>query len=285
MIKLLLRGAVNRLPFALNPLQVPYRAFLRRLRKLESLSEEEIRSRQFEWLQGMVRLAYEETDFHRESFDRAGVHPRDLRAPEDLAHFPIISKDDVRAYGDRMLRRGLDRTRLGKVSTSGTTGSPLDLWVDAAAAARERAAIHYQWERVGFRRGAGRIELRGIFEGDGLVKHLPAELVLRVNINRLEPRDLPQIVQTINQHRYPFLHGYPHAIERFARLLEEEGLVATLHHPRAILLGSEAVLEGQWARIRRVFAHSPVIAHYGMAERVALGAWVNESRDYRGSQN
>ncbi|MFA7329611.1 MAG: hypothetical protein WC326_00925 [Candidatus Delongbacteria bacterium] len=279
MLKPFLRNMLHRVPIALNPFEAPYRAFLRRLGELESLSVDEIRHQQLVHLQQLVQLAYDKTDFYRETYDRAGVHPRDLRSLRDLECFPIVSKDDVRAQGSRMLRRGLDPLKLGTVSTSGTTGSPLTLWVDAQAAARERAAIHYQWKRVGFHPGAGRIELRGIFEGDGLWQDLPSQKALRVNINRLEAQELPQIIQAMNACPYSFLHGYPHAVERFARLLEEEGRVGQLRHPRAILLGSEAVLESQWTRIRRAFPDSPVIAHYGMAERVALGAWVDERRD------
>lgn len=278
MIRRLLHGASRRLPFALDPLQAPYRAFRRRLRIWESLPTEEIRRRQLESLQQVVELAYQETDWYRQTFDRAGFHPRQLRRLEDLERIPVITKDDVRAHGLQMIRRGLDRRHLGTVSTSGTTGSPLTLWLDGAAAARERAAIHCQWERVGFRRGQGRVELRGIFEGEELLRSFPQELVLRVNINRLEVRTLPEIVRALNACPYPNLHGYPHAVERFARLLEETGLASSLRHPRAILLGSEGVLETQFQRLRRVFPDSGIISHYGLAERVALGAWTGEDR-------
>lgn len=280
MIRALLNWARYQTPLrALRP-DSHYRGFRRELVRLEGLSGEEIRREQFRRVQRLVRLAYQETDFYRELYDAAGVRPEDLRGPEDLARLPILDKDVVREQGTRLLRRGADPRRLQAVTTSGTTGSPLTLYVDEAAAARERAAIHHLWAQVGYRPGAGRVELRGIFEGGERVRHLPAERVLRVNINRLEADQLEPIIQAINARPYRFLHGYPHALERFARLLLQEGRQASLRRPRAILLGSEQVLETQLAQLEAAFPGVPVLAHYGLAERVALASWVDGRRDY-----
>jgi phenylacetate-CoA ligase len=280
MVRPLLTWALRRTPLRRLRPDPFYRAFRRELRRFDGLSTEEIRREQLRRLQRLVRMAYEETDFYRETYRAARVHPKDLRELSDLAILPVIDKEVVREHGTRLLRRGADPRRLESISTSGTTGSPLTLFIDEAAAARERAAIHHLWSKVGYQPSAGRVELRGIFEGSERVLHLPNELVLRVNINRLEAPDLDPLIEAINACPYRFLHGYPHALERFARLLELEGRQQALRQPHAILLGSEQVLDTQLAQIKRAFPGVPVLAHYGLAERVALGAWVDERRDY-----
>ena len=57
---------------------------------------DEIRALQLERLQWALHHAYENVEHYRRSFAARGVHPGDLRALEDLAKFPLLSKQDFR---------------------------------------------------------------------------------------------------------------------------------------------------------------------------------------------
>ncbi|MFA7329617.1 MAG: hypothetical protein WC326_00955 [Candidatus Delongbacteria bacterium] len=280
MIRRLASAIRDRLPYSLIHGSAPYRDYLRLLRQLETRSTEEIRAWQLKRLRALLQRAVEQTDFYREHYRAAGVGPEDLRGLEDLARFPVITKEEVREHGRRMICRDLSAGRLHEVHTSGSTGAPLILYVDVAAAARERAAVVHQWMRTGYRDGAGRVEFRGLVESGDLFQDFRRDRVLRVNVNRMEPADLPELLDGLARCPHPFWHGYPHALERLARLLEPQGLPARVHPPRAILLASELVTDGLVELLMRVFPASRLYAHYGLAERVALGGWIDESRAY-----
>lgn len=236
--------------------------------------------RQFLRFRELAERAYGHSSFYRRLYDEAGTPPTILRHPEDIQRLPVIDKEMIRADSRRLVLDTMDVARLSNVVTSGTSGSPLTLYVDAAAAAAEVASIHHQWRRAGFRPGDGRVEFRGRVEGGGLTQNFPRDHVLRVDINRLGAEDLGDLLKAIQTAGHAFWHGYPSALARFAHLLETEGKTGELEHPKAILMASEMVLPNLLETLERVFPDTTLFAHYGQAERVALGAWTRNSRAY-----
>ncbi|MFC9430452.1 phenylacetate--CoA ligase PaaK [Streptomyces sp. NPDC056987] len=108
----------------------------------ERLSREELAVLQLERLRSTLRRVYENVDFYRRSFDRAGVRPEDCRSLADLARFPLTTKSDLRdTYPFGLL--AVDRSEVRRLhASSGTTGVPtvvgytqrdLDIWADVVA--------------------------------------------------------------------------------------------------------------------------------------------------------
>jgi phenylacetate-CoA ligase len=108
----------------------------------ELLSVDELRALQLERLRSVLDHAYSNVEFYRKKFDAAGVHPSDCRELEDLAAFPVTTKDDLRdnyPYGMFAVPMS-DISRLH--ASSGTTGQPtvcgytaadLSTWADLMA--------------------------------------------------------------------------------------------------------------------------------------------------------
>src|SRR5260370_9060458 len=62
----------------------------------ERMSVDELRALQLDRLRWTLRYAYANVPFYRKKFDAAGVSPQDCRSLEDLASFPVTTKDDLR---------------------------------------------------------------------------------------------------------------------------------------------------------------------------------------------
>src|SRR5438046_2207327 len=97
----------------------------------ESLPRDRLLALQEERVLELVPYAYERSAFYRELWDAHGVRPRDVRSLEDFRRrIPVITKDMVRAYGDRTGDpfNGLLCTEVSELtsvsSSSGTTGRP-----------------------------------------------------------------------------------------------------------------------------------------------------------------
>ncbi|MFF6883120.1 phenylacetate--CoA ligase PaaK [Streptomyces sp. NPDC012421] len=142
----------------------------------ERLGREELAALQLERLRSTLRHAYANVEFHRRSFDAAGVHPDDCRSLADLARFPFTTKADLRDhYPFGMF--AVDRSRIRRVhASSGTTGLPtvvgytegdLEVWADVVARSL-RAAGARPGDRVHVAYGYG------LFTG-GLGAHYGAE--------------------------------------------------------------------------------------------------------------
>src|SRR5580658_1144539 len=90
----------------------------------ERMSIDELRALQLERLRWTLRHAYECVPFYREKFDAAGVSPEDCRSLEDLAGFPVTTKDDLREnYPTGMF--AVPQAEIRRIhASSGTTGQP-----------------------------------------------------------------------------------------------------------------------------------------------------------------
>jgi phenylacetate-CoA ligase len=90
----------------------------------ERISADELRELQTGRLSWTLRHAYANVPFYRKKFDLARVLPEDCRSPEDLAGFPVTTKDDLRDnYPAGMFAVPPDQIRRIHAS-SGTTGQP-----------------------------------------------------------------------------------------------------------------------------------------------------------------
>ena len=91
---------------------------------IEIASRDEITSLQLERLKWTVAHAYENVDLYKCKFDAAGVHPDDLKAPDDIAKFPFTTKEDLRqSYPFEMMAVPMEQVARIHAS-SGTTGKP-----------------------------------------------------------------------------------------------------------------------------------------------------------------
>lgn len=97
--------------------------------ELETISREDLQQYQLEKIKEQVSLAYEESPYYRESFQKAGVRPEDLKVLEDIRKFPILTKYVIRERQNQLPILGdLVTVSEEKVvfisSSSGSTGTP-----------------------------------------------------------------------------------------------------------------------------------------------------------------
>jgi phenylacetate-CoA ligase len=98
---------------------------------VETMPRADLDRLQEEKLLALLPYAYERSGIVRETWDGAGVHPRDIRSMADFVErAPFIDKDAIRSFRDRHKDPygGLlcvpERELIAIYSTSGTTGDP-----------------------------------------------------------------------------------------------------------------------------------------------------------------
>jgi phenylacetate-CoA ligase len=87
-------------------------------------SRDALEAQQLERLRTTLRRAYDNVEHYRRKYDRAQVHPDDLKTLDDLARFPFTSKEDLReTYPFGMF--AVPREKVVRIhASSGTTGKP-----------------------------------------------------------------------------------------------------------------------------------------------------------------
>lgn len=91
--------------------------------EIETMSREELEALQLERLQALVKRVYEKIPFYKESFDKAGVSPDDIKSLDDLTKFPFTVKQDMRdAYPFGLF--AVPNSEVSRIHcSSGTTGT------------------------------------------------------------------------------------------------------------------------------------------------------------------
>jgi phenylacetate-CoA ligase len=147
--------------------------------KYECMLRSDIEKLQLSRLKAIVQTVYDKVPFYKNSFDKVGVEPGDVKSLSDLAKLPFITKSDLReGYPFKMFAVPMqDIVRIH--SSSGTTGKPvvagytrkdIDTWAELMARAMVCAGasgndiiqnaygyglftgglgIHYGGERIG----------------------------------------------------------------------------------------------------------------------------------------
>lgn len=90
---------------------------------IETMLREDLEALQLERLQALVKRVYQKIPFYKESFDKAGVNPEDIKSLADLTKLPFTVKQDMRdAYPFGLF--AVPRKDVVRVHcSSGTTGT------------------------------------------------------------------------------------------------------------------------------------------------------------------
>lgn len=80
-------------------------------------------------LRKIVRYAYECVPFYHRELKQLGIRPEDIKTIKDLDKLPILRKDAVRKNLNDMISVEFIPRDLKKLSTSGSTGQPLFLYI------------------------------------------------------------------------------------------------------------------------------------------------------------
>jgi len=117
----------------------------------ETLPREAIESLQLRRLQQTVERVYATVPFYRDSFDRAGVKPRDIKCLADLKRLPFTLKKDMREnypYGlfavplEQIVRIHASSGTTGKPTVVGYTKRDIETWTELMARSFYAAGAH-----------------------------------------------------------------------------------------------------------------------------------------------
>jgi phenylacetate-CoA ligase len=93
--------------------------------KYECMSRKELEELQLNRLKAIVQKVYDRVPFYKESFDKSGVKPSNIKSIGDIKKLPFISKKDLRDnYPFKLFAEPMDNI-IRIHSSSGTTGKPV----------------------------------------------------------------------------------------------------------------------------------------------------------------
>lgn len=193
-----------------------------------------------------------------------------------LRRLSILTKPDIRDNAAAMCARPCDT--LDAASTSGSAGEPLVFFLDKDRSVREIAFVNSIWARAGYTEDDARCVFRGLQVRDleGAAIEWEAGLKeLRISPFRLTRERLCALAEEIRRRGIRYLHGYPSAIEIFAREATRGGLGAL--RIEGVFPISEPLYPHQRALIEAAFPTAVIAPFYGLSERVLFAGEVAQT--------
>jgi phenylacetate-CoA ligase len=114
----------------MRPHEYLSRRYLRELERNQWRNLEELEDMSWRKLKSLLDHAYANVPFYRQRFEQAGITPADIQTREEFHRFPLLSKDDIRIYGDDLIAENYSKERMQRDSTSGSTGIPIAVYHD-----------------------------------------------------------------------------------------------------------------------------------------------------------
>ena len=189
-------------------------SIFKEIQKGESLSLDELQEIQWKRLTGLIFFAYNNVPFYHDLLKRRGIHPADIRAREDLQKLPVVTKEILNDHSvEEKTARGIARNDKVPVYSSGTTGKPMEVFVNAECYNHQYANLLYGYYLTGWRLGKRIMTVRSFAHGDYEGRYSTAA-------PGHEPFPLVRKLVYHFAHRKKLLPPLLHGMQPDARLLE-----------------------------------------------------------------
>lgn len=255
-------------PYSLR-LGQSYKRGVEHIKKFDHFDQKQKQSYIFHNVKRTVSSAYKNNGFYRDHYDAKGFHYDALKCFSDLKQIPLIKKSDLKKYKleERSKKTGGELL----INTGGTSGEPLEFYIDKNAFAREWAHMHHIWNHLDYKQTDLKLTFRGKNLGAKPIKYNPIhnEYIINAYVG------LDSVVEALTKvlkKKIRFLHGYPSSIYRFAKYCQHhkpEMVLELNKRLKGIFLASEFPAPVYREMIEKVFA-APTISWYGHSEMAIL---------------
>ncbi len=250
-----------------------FRRILDELEESEWYSGDQFQALQDEKLRALIEHSYEYVPFYREAMEQRGLTPADIATTADLTKLPYVTKEDVRTRMNDFLSTAPERGRLYPSSSSGTTGTPLELIRDQYSVSFEQASLWRHWRIA----GVGLWDRRATLRGHPVVPQRQtrppywrvngAENQLIMSGFHLSDERARDFADAIRSFGAVALEAIPSPAYFLARAMLEQGIRLDL---RCVVTGSEPLYPEHRPVIEEAFG-CKVFDFYGQSERVCFG--------------
>lgn len=259
----------------------PYLRHYRQLCRTQFLAPQAIHDRQWEYVFRVLEHAYKTTAFWRIHLRNAGLEPWDVSSFDSFRMLPLLTKADLRAKNRDLLSCDYSNATLHRKQTSGSTGVPVQVFVDPDAQQFKRGCVLRSDEWSGWRLGQRVAILWGAEENPRRgwrpwLRNALLERATYLDTLRITEESMASFTVALRRRPPSLLLGHAHSLYLFAQFLKSRGPSGI--RPKGII--STAMVLHDWERqaIEEVF-QCKVTNRYG-CEEVSLIA--SECEEHNG---
>ncbi len=259
-----------------------FQAYRKEFNRSQFLSRSALEALQLRRLQKLVSHAYENCPYYRRRMSQARFEPSALHAVQGLSALPLLTKKDIQANGSELLAQHYPPELRVRNQTGGSTGRPLQFYVDQERFDSRIASTtrHNQWA--------------GLYPGEWCAELWGARLdqiaqqgwwdwcrnnflyrIIQLNTSRFGAEDWAPFIAQLRRKQVRFLVTYTQAAVLFARYLRESGIDDIQF--QSIITTAEVLLPGQRELLEETF-RARVFNRYGCREVSVIASECEEHR-------
>ncbi|OGW74803.1 MAG: hypothetical protein A2Z72_05975 [Omnitrophica bacterium RBG_13_46_9] len=239
------------------------------LEKSQWFTRERLEYYQLKRLRLMLSHAYKNVPYYSELFARLKLTPSDFRSIEDLKKVPPLAKKDLKENFHKLVAKNAKRFNPILCRTSGTSGHPIEFYLDKNSNILEFCYYWRCWSWAGYRLGMSFMEFSFHHFLNTSIKEVACHSLLTnrliINPAQISCESIDKIVGNIKRYKPMFVKGTPSAIYIFSVLLEKKGCMGGLPF-KGVFTTGELVLPYQKERIEKVL-NCKILDSYGHMER------------------
>lgn len=257
--------------------------YLREFQRNQFLSKNDLADLQRRRVRDLLHHAFDHCIFYRRRIEEAGLKPKDFDDVGCLSALPPLTKTDIQRNMQTMLADNVAGSDRARNQTGGSTGAPLQFYVDKDRLDSRMAstARHDAW--AGFHIGDWVAYLWGarldMMVTPGTWDKLRNRLIYRrveLNTSSISEQDWSRFIAELRRVRPPVMLAYAQSAVLFANYVREHKI--TDINFRSIITSAEMLLPGQRELLQETF-HGTVFNRYGCRE---LSVIASECEHHRG---
>lgn len=197
---------------------------LKFLLKSQYWTKEELESYQNKQLRKLIIHSYKYVGYYHELFDKLGIKPDDIKTKEDLYKLPILTKEDIKREGlEKFTSTAFSKKKIDKISSSGSTGEPLQFYKTKHSSSFNKAAAIRAWYWHGYRLGDKYVKI-SMNPRKSYIKQLQDKInnCKYLSSNQLINEEFQKIANEIKRFNPKIIRCYPVPLLFLAELIKNE---------------------------------------------------------------
>jgi len=247
-----------------------YCKMLENIEKRLYYTEAEIKNFQEQSLRCLIRSCAQNVPYYKEMFKKNGVMINDDFSINDLKKISILEKTEIRKNTKLFINNNYKKSNLINIHTTGTTGTPLDIYCNTAVRQANYAfydrflrnsGIDYKKSRATF---GGRIIMSIDKQNPPFWRYSHFQKNLLFSSYHLKDENIQYYIEKLYRYRPHYIDSYPSSIFAIAKYAKQHS-IDLKGLTEGITTSAETLFDDQRMIIEEVFG-VPVIDQYGAAE-------------------
>ena len=218
--------------------------------------------------------------YYKHYLQNSGCTLEKIKDPDDINLIPILTKALLRKVP--VEERSLVQYGYKQFNTGGTSGFPLNFFLEKNFYSREWAHMHYIWKKIGYTPGKTKITIRGKNLNNIYQYNFNQNEFLINAYHSFDDIDYHRLYRVFRKYNTEFIHGYPSAIYSFLKEISANApyLFDFLKtNIKGVMFGSEFPSPVYRDFIEKALTNNTV-SWYGHTEGVILAAELNRKYEY-----